>query len=211
MWEALEEGSCPELKELELERTHLDSDGGAALASALASGSLSKLQRVNMRRSRWNDDPTTVANVLTAMASSCHDLRHLNISRLCDEYKETDTALLAALRDGQWPKLETLQILRYEADEGLLYELASVLEEGGGVNLKDLDIDCASVESMRSRLGCVLHAGACPKLKSLNVTVPDEFGFKERREDKQEVEEMKRCLDDLNFSLRKRGINVSRI
>ena len=79
LWEALEAGSCPELRELLLYKVLLNSDSSIALASAIASGSLSKLQRLRLREDD-DDDDTSLVEVLIAMASSCPDLRELDVS-----------------------------------------------------------------------------------------------------------------------------------
>ena len=79
VWEALEAGSCPELRELHFRSARFDTDSSTALASAIASGSISKLQ--DFRFGQFVDgDGTSLVEVLNAMASSCPDLRQLEVS-----------------------------------------------------------------------------------------------------------------------------------
>ena len=84
LWEALEAGSCQEMRELELKGVLLDSDSSLALASALASGWLNKLQRFHFCGTiDDDDDDSSLEEVLVALASSCPDLCHLNVSGGC--------------------------------------------------------------------------------------------------------------------------------
>ena len=83
LWEALEAGRCPELRELHFQSARLNSDSSTALASALASGWLSRLQA--FRFGPTGDDyadgeDTSLVEVLNALASSCRDLRELGMS-----------------------------------------------------------------------------------------------------------------------------------
>ena len=81
LWEGLESGKCRELRELFLQFVHLDSDSSTALASAVASGSLSKLQDFCFGETGGGDaGNTNLVEVLSALASSCPDLRHLDVS-----------------------------------------------------------------------------------------------------------------------------------
>ena len=88
LWEALEAGSCPEVKDLGLEKVLLDSGSSTALASAIASGALRKLQHLYFHNSVDGYEGTSLAEVLTAVASSCPDLRHLG---LCGGFRNPAT------------------------------------------------------------------------------------------------------------------------
>ena len=79
LWEALEAGSCPDMKELFFMSARFSTDSSTALASAMASGWLSKLQRFSFYGG-VDGDNTSLAEVLSAMASSCSDLRELDLS-----------------------------------------------------------------------------------------------------------------------------------
>ena len=79
LWEALEAGSCPEMREFEFESVGFDNDSSVALASAIASGSLSKLQSFQITE-YGDDEDASLVEVLNAMASFCPDLRKLDLS-----------------------------------------------------------------------------------------------------------------------------------
>ena len=70
LWEVLEAGSCPEMRNIGMCRALLDSDSSTALASALASGWLSKLQEFQFadRLDDGGDDDTSLLEVLMALA-----------------------------------------------------------------------------------------------------------------------------------------------
>ena len=145
VWEALEAGSCPELRELGLMGAHFDSDNATALVSALLSGSLSKLQHVNLNDTYWDDGDggngdTTLANVLGALATSYHDLRHFTIGSKSIR-EESVQVLWSVLREGKWPKLETFGMLNFSDEH--LRELVELLEKGAGANYKDLYVSVA--------------------------------------------------------------------
>ena len=196
VWEAYQVGSCPDLKELDLERSEFDSDGATALVSAIASGALANIQVVNLMHTFWEDlsDVGTVA-VVSTLASSCHDLCDLSMSLIYGENDEATQALLDALREGKCQKLETLDMPRYPDWCG---ELADVLEGGAGANLKDLHVSFCSVATMKE-LVRVLIGGACPKLRSLVVNISP---FDDS------VAEQEYSLDDMKILLKERGIKV---
>ena len=69
----------PELRKLDLAGVVLDSGSSTALASAIASGVLCKLQEFHFGGNDDGDDDTSLVEVLAAMASSCPDLRYLEL------------------------------------------------------------------------------------------------------------------------------------
>ena len=75
LWEAVEAGGCPEVRLLILFTVLLDSASSTALASAVASGSLSKLQDFQFCGWGRDDEDTSLVEVLIAVASSCPYLR----------------------------------------------------------------------------------------------------------------------------------------
>ena len=108
IWEALEVWSCPELRELVLSSAKLNSDSAAALASALTSGALSKLQRVDLKFARLSDgddgdgaSSTRVVNVLNALVSSCPDLRDLNATYISNMCEQAGIVIFDALRESK--------------------------------------------------------------------------------------------------------------
>ena len=80
LWEALESGSCPGLRKLELNGVALDSDSSTALVSAFASGALWKLQEFHFSGSDRDDGDTNLVEVLAILGSSCPDLRCLDLA-----------------------------------------------------------------------------------------------------------------------------------
>ena len=195
VWDALEAGSCPGLREIGLANAHFGSDSVTALVSDMVS--VIEQPTACCTGTPWDDggggnSDANIAAVLGAMAISCHDLRRLSVSiRSTDE--EASKALWSALRGGKWPKLQSFSIWSFSDDT--LRELAVLLEKGVGFNLKALYID-GSIAGV-VEVGQVLREGACPKLRTWTASV---WWMSMNKE------EQKGCRDDLSTSLKGRGI-----
>lgn len=113
-----------------------------------------------------------MANVIRALASgpSRGKLLKLNAGGT-GMGEEAGHALLEALREGAWPKLEKLSCNRNGLGDGIVGEgLAEVVEGGVGSWLKSLDVQwCDMTEAGGERLCLALRRGALPRLEHLMV------------------------------------------
>ena len=163
VFKALESGGCPAMQVLELQYGWEEAGLAQALVSTLASGSLSQLQYLGIRGSTSFDDQAT-AQVITALAASCRELRRFDGASMGDQ---SGQALLQSLQHRALPYLNFLYLVSapYITDG-----LAEVLEGGFGRRLKHLCIEEGSMsEEGAKRLVEALRGGACPLLKVLDV------------------------------------------
>ena len=89
-------------------------------------------------------------------------------------------AVLEALREDKWPKLEELKVDVECLPEGFGRNLAEILQGGAGSNLEVIEVSCDSLESL-GEVVRVLREGACPKLRWLYVGLKDSDPSSRRR------------------------------
>ena len=104
------------------------------------------------------------------------------------------TAVLDALRENKWPKLEELSMPAC-VPEGFNSNLGTTLQRGAGSNLRCIEVSYDSLESMHD-FARVLCEGACPKLQSVYLG--------QITEDASSVHH----IDELTTSLNGRGIKL---
>lgn len=132
------------------------------------------------------------------IVAPCTDVLSGSLTSLPITRSAEAIAVLDALRENKWPKLEDLNVNTGWFPEDFNIRIAKALEGGAGSNLGRLEVLCDSVESVRE-VGRVLCGGACPKLRSLYVCLEQKGG-----DDSWEGEEV--CLKELKTRLSGRGI-----
>ena len=107
------------------------------------------------------------------------------------------TALLDALRDNKWPKLEKLNVNSSHLPEGFVSNLANIVQGGACSSVTKIEVFCDSRER-GLELGQVLLEGACPKLEMLCLAL------------KESGASSARYIDGLKSRLSGRGITLAR-
>ena len=164
LFAALEQGACPHLKNIDLEKVKVGATGAATLVHALTSGSLSHLQYLNLIRTKIGDEPTR--NVLQALASSCPDLRKIDLSEM-GASSQALAAFHEALGSNAWPGLEEINLFFY--DEEMACDLVSMLAARGvGTCLRHIELGVPVKQGIVvQRLADIFYRGACPALREL--------------------------------------------
>ena len=134
--DAVEHGACSHLKNINLQSTRIGSLGASAVVNALISGSLSHLQSLNLNRTVVGDGPTK--GILQALATSCHDLRKIDLTGM-GASSQALGAFNEALGGNAWPRLEEIKVFYH--DEGMASDLVSILATTGvGTCLRHMEV-----------------------------------------------------------------------
>lgn len=166
---ALEAGGCPVLEVLELSHVGMGPDAAMALAKALGSGSLGRLQEINVGQNPAIQDEA-MAELIRALGSSAASREIRSLSTMKSGMGDDGVrAVLKGLSDGAWPHLEEMSVMIESENDGWMPCLASVLAEGSGSTLRKIHLNCRVKADGFRKLAQAFWQGACPALKELEV------------------------------------------
>lgn len=169
----LEGGGCPHLRELLLDSTGMGPQGGHALSRALASGQMSRLERLELGPTQNFREPVLGRigdEALARIAVAVGSCRRLRILVLSDQNmgREAGLTLLQTLREGPWTYLEEVVLFGNPClgDELVGVDLGQLLEEGGFPRLRMVRVEYTGLSREgASRLQETMAKGRCPALE----------------------------------------------
>jgi len=175
---ALEMGSCPSLRRLQLSKIGMGSAGADALSRAFSSGALASLEDIDL-----DDNPLigdeAASNMIEIMASKCQRLLSLSAWNV-GAGGETGRVVLTTLQDKAWPRLHSLSIMMEPSPACWACELGLILDKGAASSIQRLQVSCGVGKADLEALSQAFRHGACPAIKQLSLRAVVTEGIRSR-------------------------------